>query len=228
MSPTFRSLRNPNYRRYVTGSVVSNTGTWMQRVAQDWLVLSLGGGGAALGITTGLQFLPVLLLSPYAGVIADRFPKRRLLQVTQAMMAVSALVLGLIAVLGVARDLARLRAGFRVRHRRGVRRAGPPVLRLGDGRRRRRDERRRAQLGGLQPGPHPGARPGRPDDRPARWRRRGHRLGDPDQRRVLPRGDLAARTDGHRVAPHRRAATRAHPACSEKVSATSAVSRRWC
>ena len=103
MSPTFRSLRNPNYRRYVAGSVVSNTGTWMQRVAQDWLVLSLpGNGGAALGITTGLQFLPVLLLSPYAGVIADRFPKRRLLQVTQAMMAVSSLALGLIAVLGVA------------------------------------------------------------------------------------------------------------------------------
>jgi len=102
LSPTFRSLRNPNYRRYVAGSVVSNTGTWMQRVAQDWLVLSLGGGGAALGVTTGLQFLPVLALSPYAGVIADRFPKRRLLQVTQAMMAVSSLALGLIAVLGVA------------------------------------------------------------------------------------------------------------------------------
>jgi MFS family permease len=103
LSPTFRSLRNPNYRRYVAGSVVSNTGTWMQRVAQDWLVLSLpGNGGAALGITTGLQFLPVLLLSPYAGVIADRFPKRRLLQVTQAMMAIASLALGLIAVLGVA------------------------------------------------------------------------------------------------------------------------------
>ena len=77
MSPTFRSLRNPNYRLYLAGSVVSNTGTWMQRVAQDWLVLSLPGtGGTQLGITTGLQFLPVLLLSPYAGVIADRFPKR--------------------------------------------------------------------------------------------------------------------------------------------------------
>ncbi len=103
MSPTFRSLRNPNYRRYVAGSVVSNTGTWMQRVAQDWLVLSLpGNGGAALGITTGLQFLPILLLSPYAGVIADRFPKRRLLQVTQATMALTSLALGLVAVLGVA------------------------------------------------------------------------------------------------------------------------------
>ena len=82
---------------------MSNTGTWMQRVAQDWLVLQLPGtSGTELGITTGLQFLPVLLLSPYAGVVADRFSKRRLLQVTQATMAAASLVLGLIAVLGVA------------------------------------------------------------------------------------------------------------------------------
>ena len=103
MSPTFRSLRNPNYRRYAAGSVVSNTGTWMQRVAQDWLVLQLtGNNGTALGITTGLQFLPMLLLSPYAGLIADRFPKRRLLQVTQLMMAVPAIALGVLAVTGAA------------------------------------------------------------------------------------------------------------------------------
>ena len=102
MSPTFRALRNHNYRLYVAGTLVSNTGTWMQRVAQDWLVLTLGGGGTALGITTGLQFLPVLLLSPYAGVIADRFPKRRLLQLTQAAMGVASLLLGLLAVSGVA------------------------------------------------------------------------------------------------------------------------------
>jgi MFS family permease len=82
---------------------VSNVGTWMQRVAQDWLVLHLpGNSGTELGITTGLQFLPILLLTPYAGVIADRFPKRRLMQLTQAMMAVTSLALGLIAVLGVA------------------------------------------------------------------------------------------------------------------------------
>lgn len=75
----------------------------MQRVAQDWLVLTIpGNGGTALGITTGLQFLPVLLLSPYAGVIADRFPKRVMLQVTQAVMALSSLVLGAIAALGAA------------------------------------------------------------------------------------------------------------------------------
>ena len=104
MSPTFRALRNPNYRRYVVGSAVSNTGTWMQRVAQDWLVLQLpGNSGTALGITTGLQFLPVLLLSPYAGVIADRFPKRRLLQLTQLTMAMASLLLGVLAVTGVAR-----------------------------------------------------------------------------------------------------------------------------
>jgi MFS family permease len=103
LSPTFRALHNPNYRRYALGSLISNTGTWMQRVAQDWLVLRLtDGSGTALGITTGLQFLPVLLLSPYAGVVADRFAKRRLLQLTQLMMAIASLVLGLLAVTGAA------------------------------------------------------------------------------------------------------------------------------
>ena len=101
MSPTFRALANRNYRLYAVGGVVSNTGTWMQRIAQDWLVLQLTfNSGTALGITTGLQFLPMLLLSPYAGVIADRFPKRRLLQVTQLLMAGPALLLGLLAITG--------------------------------------------------------------------------------------------------------------------------------
>jgi MFS family permease len=105
MSPTFRSLSIRNYRLYASGAVVSNVGTWMQRVAQDWLVLQLThNSGSALGITTGLQFLPILLLSPYAGLIADRFPKRRLLQVTQLMLAVPALVLGVLAVTGVAQS----------------------------------------------------------------------------------------------------------------------------
>ncbi len=103
MSPTFKALSNRNYRLYAAGGVVSNTGTWMQRVAQDWLVLQLtANSGTALGITTGLQFLPMLLLSPYAGVVADRFPKRRLLQVTQLMMALPALALGVLAVTGAA------------------------------------------------------------------------------------------------------------------------------
>jgi len=103
VSPTFRSLSNRNYRLYASGAVVSNVGTWMQRVAQDWLVLQVThNSGSALGITTGLQFLPILLLSPYAGLVADRFPKRRLLQVTQLMLAIPALVLGVLAVTGQA------------------------------------------------------------------------------------------------------------------------------
>jgi MFS family permease len=103
VSPTFRSLRNANYRRYAVGGVVSNTGTWMQRVAQDWLVLQLtANSAAALGITTGLQFLPFLLLSPVAGLVADRIPKRRLLQLTNVGMAAPALLLGVLAVTGAA------------------------------------------------------------------------------------------------------------------------------
>ena len=101
MSPTFRSLANANYRRYAAGGIVSNVGTWMQRVAQDWLVLQLtDNSGTAIGITTGLQFLPFLLLSPFAGVIADRVPKRRLLQITNLGMAVPAMILGLLSVTG--------------------------------------------------------------------------------------------------------------------------------
>ncbi|MCW2795307.1 MFS transporter [Nocardioides sp.] len=101
MSPTFRSLSNPNYRRYAYGSLVSNVGTWLQRVAQDWLVLLLThNSGTAIGITTGLQFLPFLLLSPLAGLAADRIPKRRLLQITNVGMSVPAIILGILAVTG--------------------------------------------------------------------------------------------------------------------------------
>jgi len=101
MSPTFQALAVRNYRLYWTGGLVSNTGTWMQRVAQDWLVLELTHSGSALGITTGLQFLPFLLATPYAGLIADRYAKRRLLVLTQATLAVTAGVLGLLAITGV-------------------------------------------------------------------------------------------------------------------------------
>ena len=70
-----------NYRLWVTGAIVSNTGTWMQRVAQDWLVLDVltANSGTAVGITTGLQFLPMLLLTPIAGALADRVDRRKLL-----------------------------------------------------------------------------------------------------------------------------------------------------
>jgi MFS family permease len=95
---TFSSLRTRNYRLFATGQVISNTGTWMQRVAQDWLVLDLThGSGTALGVTTGLQFLPLLLFSLWGGIIADRYPKRRILMVTQATMGALALILGVLA-----------------------------------------------------------------------------------------------------------------------------------
>ncbi len=102
MTPTFQALEVRNYRIYATGSLVSNTGTWMQRVAQDWLVLELTHSGSALGITTGLQFLPFLILTPFAGVLADRYSRRRLLVFTQASLAISAGLLGLLAVTGLA------------------------------------------------------------------------------------------------------------------------------
>ena len=98
---TFRSLRNRNYRLFAAGQIVSNTGTWGQRVAQDWLVLELSGNsGVALGVTTGLQFLPVLVFGLYGGVLADRYDKRRLLIGAQAAMGVLALVLALLDLSG--------------------------------------------------------------------------------------------------------------------------------
>ena len=99
----FAAVAVPSFRTYVTGCFVSNIGTWMQRVAQDWLVLELSGGsGVAIGITTALQFLPMLLMSAYGGVIADRFDKRTVLKVTQGWLALSAATLGVLAVTGVA------------------------------------------------------------------------------------------------------------------------------
>ncbi len=98
---TFRSLHNHNYRLFFFGQVVSMTGTWMQSVAQNWLVLQLSGSSLDLGITVGLQFGPVLFLGAWAGVLADRVDKRRLLIVTQSVAAVLALVLGVLAATGV-------------------------------------------------------------------------------------------------------------------------------
>lgn len=98
----FRSLQVRNYRIFAAGQVVSLTGTWMQRLAQDWLVLKLShGSGTAVGITTGLQFLPTLLFGLYGGVLADRYPKRTLLLLAQTGMGLTALVLGLLDVTGL-------------------------------------------------------------------------------------------------------------------------------
>ncbi|MDP9434868.1 MAG: MFS transporter [Actinomycetota bacterium] len=97
---TFRSLREPNYRRFFAGHAVSVVGTWMQRVAQDWLVLTLTGSGVALGISTALQFGPMLVLGLWGGTVADRVNRRRLIIVTQAVQAALAATLGVLALAG--------------------------------------------------------------------------------------------------------------------------------
>jgi MFS family permease len=98
---TFQALAVPNYRRYISGQAISLTGTWMQMTAQSWLVLTLTGSSTDLGLIVALQTLPVLLLGPYGGVIADRVDKRRLMVILQAAMGIQALVLGLLTVTGV-------------------------------------------------------------------------------------------------------------------------------
>ncbi|WP_125776218.1 MFS transporter [Antribacter gilvus] len=96
MSSTFSSLRYPNYRIWFASALVANIGTWMQRVAQDWVVLTelTHESGVAVGIVTALQFGPALLLSPWAGVLADRVDRRKLLMATQGAMGVLGLGLG--------------------------------------------------------------------------------------------------------------------------------------
>lgn len=104
MSPTFHSLSIRNYRLWFIGGLISNIGTWAGRVGQDWLVLTVltPHSATALGIVTGLQFLPILLLAPWAGAIADRYDKRRTLMFTQTGLLVTSLVLGILAVTGYA------------------------------------------------------------------------------------------------------------------------------
>jgi MFS family permease len=97
---TFRSLRVRNYRLYFAGQLVSMTGTWMQWVAQGWLVLELTGSGTAVGAVTALQFLPMLVGGAYGGVIADRVDKRKLIIATQSTAGVLAVALGLLVVTG--------------------------------------------------------------------------------------------------------------------------------
>jgi MFS family permease len=100
---TFASLKNRNYRLYFIGQIISVSGTWMQRLAQAWLILRLThNNGFALGIESGLQFLPVLLFGAWGGVIADRYDKRKLLYLTQIVAGLLALGLGLIVAVGAA------------------------------------------------------------------------------------------------------------------------------
>lgn len=104
MSTTFDSLKFPAYRLWFAGALVANVGTWMQRIAQDWVVLTdlSDNSGIAVGIVTALQFLPALLLGPYGGLLADRLPRRGLLMVTQGAMGALALGLGALVLSGSA------------------------------------------------------------------------------------------------------------------------------
>jgi MFS family permease len=95
---TFSSLKVRNYRLYFTAQIISVSGTWMQTVAQAWLVLHLTGSSVDLGLVVGLQFLPMLLFGPIGGLVADRINKRRLLYATQIGGGVLALVLGALVV----------------------------------------------------------------------------------------------------------------------------------
>jgi MFS family permease len=100
---TFAALAVPNYRVYMAGQSVSLIGTWMQMAAQSWLVLSLTGSATALGLIVALQTLPVLVLGPYGGVVADRVDKRALMFALQAAMCVQALILGVLTITGSVR-----------------------------------------------------------------------------------------------------------------------------
>lgn len=97
---TFKALENPNYRRYYLGQAISLSGTWMQMAAQAWLVLTLTHSATTLGLIVALQTIPILLLGPYGGVIADRVDKRRTMIFLQAMMGLQALVLGILTITG--------------------------------------------------------------------------------------------------------------------------------
>lgn len=97
---TFAALRFRNYRLYFFSQIISFSGTWMQSLAQSWLVLELTGSGTALGTVVAMQFLPTLLLAPYGGMIADRFDKRRLIMLTQSLAGLLALTLGIVTLTG--------------------------------------------------------------------------------------------------------------------------------
>lgn len=98
---TFAALAVRNYRLYFASQIVSFSGNWMQSLALSWLVLDLTGSGTALGTVLAVQFLPTLLLTPYGGLLADRFDKRRLIVCSQAVAGALALVLGIITLTGV-------------------------------------------------------------------------------------------------------------------------------
>ena len=173
------AFRHRNYRLFFAGQAISLVGTWMQQVAQAWLVLTITGGDPLwLGVVAAAQFLPVMVLGLFAGILADVLPKRQTLIAAQVVMMVLAAILAFLTATGLVRGLAHRAARGPARLRQCRRHAGPPVVRLRDGRAARRGQCRRAQLRHVQRRPR--RRPGRrrADDRPVRHRDRLH-----DQRR---------------------------------------------
>src|SRR5512142_167771 len=100
---TFSSLYVRNYRLYYIVQIISTSGTFMQSVAQAWLVLQLTGSGTALGIASALQYIPILVAGPYGGVISDRLPKQKILYFTQTLSGILALTLGILVATGLVR-----------------------------------------------------------------------------------------------------------------------------
>jgi MFS family permease len=99
----FAPLRSPSYRAYLSGQALSSIGTWMQGIAQDWLVLQLTHSSTAVGLTLAFQFVPMLLFGVYGGLLADRFPKRRILFATQSVNITLAAALAALTVTGAIR-----------------------------------------------------------------------------------------------------------------------------
>src|SRR5206468_11186737 len=99
----FRSLSHRNFRVFWLGQIVSLVGTWMQTVAQGWLMHRLTGSAFMLGLLGFAQFLPVMLFSLWAGVVADRVDKRKLIFVTQSLMLVQTVLLASAVSLGIVR-----------------------------------------------------------------------------------------------------------------------------
>jgi MFS family permease len=118
---TFAALEVPNYRRYISGQAVSLIGTWMQMTAQSWLVLELTHSATMVGVVVALMTLPVLVLAPYGGVVADRVDKRRMMIGLQTAMGLQALVLGVLTVTGVVCWRRSWGSTMRLRTRRGSR-----------------------------------------------------------------------------------------------------------
>ncbi len=99
---SFAALSVPNFRRFATSNILAMTATWMQRIAQDWLVLQLTHSVAAVGVTVAMQFGPMLLFGLYGGVIVDRYPKRILLMCTQSVVGIASVLLAALSLTGTA------------------------------------------------------------------------------------------------------------------------------